>query len=141
MNLRTFAPLALLALASCTPAPQTNAVPPKAQLFEKGMVSAADPRAAEAGAEMLRAGGAQFLVGRKVIVDAATVRQLRTGQFIDHEVGSDEGMRRDVGQRNFGNWLVLPVDRGGSCCAGRFDLGRRNHATGDDPAGHGGGSA
>lgn len=57
MNLRTFAPLALLALASCTPAPQTNAVPPKAQLFEKGMVSAADPRAAEAGAEMLRAGG------------------------------------------------------------------------------------
>jgi gamma-glutamyltranspeptidase/glutathione hydrolase len=57
MNLRTIAPLALLALASCTPAPQTNAVPPKAQLFEKGMVSAADPRAAEAGAEMLRAGG------------------------------------------------------------------------------------
>ncbi len=57
MNLRTLAPLALLALASCTPAPQTATPPPKAQLFEKGMVSAADPRAAEAGAEMLRAGG------------------------------------------------------------------------------------
>jgi gamma-glutamyltranspeptidase/glutathione hydrolase len=57
MNLRTLAPLALLALASCTPAPSATALPPKAQLYEKGMVSAADPRAAEAGAEMLRAGG------------------------------------------------------------------------------------
>lgn len=57
MNLRILAPLALLALASCTPAPQTTALPPKAQLYAKGMVSAADPRAAEAGAEMLRAGG------------------------------------------------------------------------------------
>lgn len=57
MNLRTIAPIALLALASCTPAPSATTLPPKAQLYEKGMVSAADPRAAEAGAEMLRAGG------------------------------------------------------------------------------------
>ena len=57
MNLRTLAPLALLALASCTAVPQSSAPPPQAQLYEKGMVSAADPRAAEAGAEMLRAGG------------------------------------------------------------------------------------
>ena len=57
MNLRTLAPLALLALASCTPAPSATTLPPKAQLYDKGMVSAADPRAAEAGAEMLRAGG------------------------------------------------------------------------------------
>ena len=57
MNLRTLAPLALLTLASCTPVPQSSAPPPQAQLYEKGMVSAADPRAAEAGAEMLRAGG------------------------------------------------------------------------------------
>ena len=57
MNLRTLAPLVLLALASCTPAPSATTLPPKAQLYDKGMVSAADPRAAEAGAEMLRAGG------------------------------------------------------------------------------------
>ncbi|MEO7385129.1 MAG: gamma-glutamyltransferase [Novosphingobium sp.] len=51
---------ALLALASNAEARTAHyhhhpAAPPA--LFEKGMVSAADPRAAEAGAEMLRAGG------------------------------------------------------------------------------------
>ena len=56
MNHRFLTPLAVLALASCAPAPATNA-PPVASVYEKGMVSAADPRAAEAGAEILRAGG------------------------------------------------------------------------------------
>ncbi len=46
-----------LALASCAPAPSSTTPPPKAQVYEKGMVSAADPRAAAAGAEMLRDGG------------------------------------------------------------------------------------
>ncbi len=57
MKIRFLAPLAVLALASCAPAPQSATLPPRAQLYDKGMVSAADPRAAEAGAEMLRAGG------------------------------------------------------------------------------------
>ena len=46
--------LAPLALAACATVPAEAPRPPAAA---KGMVSAADPRAAEAGAEMLRAGG------------------------------------------------------------------------------------
>lgn len=58
MNLRLlFSATAALALAGCAAAPQTAAPPPKAQAYEQGMVSAADPRAAEAGAQMLRQGG------------------------------------------------------------------------------------
>ena len=50
-----FAPLAL---ASCTAATQTaSAPPPTTQLFAKGMVSAADPRAAGAGTMILSQGG------------------------------------------------------------------------------------
>ena len=50
--------LAPLALASCTVATQTaSAPPPQTQLFAKGMVSAADPRAAAAGTAMLAEGG------------------------------------------------------------------------------------
>ncbi len=50
--------LAPLALASCTAATQTaSAPPPQTQLFAKGMVSAADPRAAAAGTAMLAQGG------------------------------------------------------------------------------------
>lgn len=44
-----------VALSVATPAPAR--APRSPQVFTKGMVSAADPRAAEAGAEMLRAGG------------------------------------------------------------------------------------
>lgn len=58
MNRRIFMLFAgALALASCTPAPQAASLPPKAQIYEQGMVSAADPRAAEAGAAILRQGG------------------------------------------------------------------------------------
>ena len=46
-----------LALAGCATTSTPAALPPAAQAFERGMVSAADPRAAEAGAEILRAGG------------------------------------------------------------------------------------
>ena len=51
--------LAPLALASCTAASQqtASAPPTKAQTYQAGMVSAADPRAAEAGVSMLRQGG------------------------------------------------------------------------------------
>ena len=55
-----FAPLAL---AGCTAATQTVSAPPPTtqapttQIFAKGMVSAADPRAAEAGTTILRRGG------------------------------------------------------------------------------------
>ena len=44
-----------LLLAGCATTASTT--PPAAQLYPSGMVSAADPRAAEAGAEMLRQGG------------------------------------------------------------------------------------
>lgn len=64
MRTRLFFPLiASLLLPACAamqaPAPVASAAPPAAaaSLFEQGMVSAADPRAAEAGAEMLRKGG------------------------------------------------------------------------------------
>lgn len=57
MTIRLLAPLAVLALASCAPAPSAQTAPPPATVYETGMVSAADPRAAEAGAEMLRQGG------------------------------------------------------------------------------------
>ena len=50
--------LAPLALASCTAATQTASAPPPAtQLFAKGMVSAADPRAAGAGTAILAQNG------------------------------------------------------------------------------------
>src|SRR5947209_12814538 len=53
----------LVALAACTAArtdaaqPRPSAVAPVSAPLSKGMVSAADPRGAEAGAEMLRQGG------------------------------------------------------------------------------------
>ena len=50
--------LAPLALAGCAAATKTaSAPPPKTQLFAKGMVSAADPRAAAAGTVILAQGG------------------------------------------------------------------------------------
>ena len=50
--------LAQLALASCTAATQTASAPPPAtQLFAKGMVSAADPRAAGSGTAILAQNG------------------------------------------------------------------------------------
>lgn len=50
--------LAPLALAGCATNPSAqSAPPPTAQAYDAGMVSAADPRAAEAGVEMLRQGG------------------------------------------------------------------------------------
>ncbi|MGH6787364.1 MAG: gamma-glutamyltransferase [Novosphingobium sp.] len=50
------APLVLAACTAGTAARPVASLPPR-QTFAAGMVSAADPRAAEAGAEMLRAGG------------------------------------------------------------------------------------
>lgn len=52
----TLLPAAALALAGCTTITAQTA-PPPAAIYETGMVSAADPRAAEAGAAMLRQGG------------------------------------------------------------------------------------
>ncbi|MCC6827471.1 MAG: gamma-glutamyltransferase, partial [Novosphingobium sp.] len=46
-----------LAACATTPAQTTRAAGPPDPAFEKGMVSAADPRAADAGAEILRKGG------------------------------------------------------------------------------------
>ncbi len=54
-------PIALIAASLLVAAPadakHSSAARAKSVVFERGMVSAADPRAAEAGAEMLRAGG------------------------------------------------------------------------------------
>lgn len=51
--------LAPLALSACATTAQTGqtTLPPKAQAYDAGMVSAADPRAADAGVQMLRKGG------------------------------------------------------------------------------------
>ena len=61
MQMKTLALLiAPLALASCAPAPETNsqaAQQSSAVRLEAGMVSAADPRAADAGVQMLRQNG------------------------------------------------------------------------------------
>ena len=62
MVARFLAPFAALALAACATAPAPRPAPTIGQLDSaavgtRGIVSAADPRAAEAGAEMLRAGG------------------------------------------------------------------------------------
>ncbi len=46
-----------LLLSACTAAQHTSSIPAAPALFDHGMVSSADPRAAEAGAEILRAGG------------------------------------------------------------------------------------
>jgi gamma-glutamyltranspeptidase/glutathione hydrolase len=57
MNLRFLAAIAAPLLAgACATVPVTTA-PPTPALYASGMVSAADPRAAEAGAAMLRQGG------------------------------------------------------------------------------------
>jgi gamma-glutamyltranspeptidase / glutathione hydrolase len=61
MHRRLFLAATALALAPtpllARPAKAPATAPAPAPVFEKGMVSAADPRAAEAGAEMLRKGG------------------------------------------------------------------------------------
>jgi gamma-glutamyltranspeptidase/glutathione hydrolase len=58
MTLRKIlAPLAVTALAATAPISPALARPAAPPIYAKGMVSAADPRAAEAGAQMLRAGG------------------------------------------------------------------------------------
>src|SRR5690349_6642742 len=58
MRFRLLTPIAaFLALAGTAPAARPASPPRPSTLLGKGMVSAADPRAAEAGAEMLRRGG------------------------------------------------------------------------------------
>lgn len=54
---RLLAALAVPLLAGTLSAPPATARPPAARVYPQGMVSAADPRAAEAGTQMLRAGG------------------------------------------------------------------------------------
>ena len=54
---RVIAPLAALLLGACASVPLPQAAAPGAELQSPGLVSAADPRAAEAGAAMLRQGG------------------------------------------------------------------------------------
>ena len=49
--------LAPLALAGCATTHAPASAPPPAQAYDAGMVSAADPRAADAGVQMLRQGG------------------------------------------------------------------------------------
>src|SRR5689334_20613860 len=58
MRFRLLTPIAaFLALTGTAPAARPASPPRPSTLLGKGMVSAADPRAAEAGAEMLRRGG------------------------------------------------------------------------------------
>ncbi|MDG2004131.1 MAG: gamma-glutamyltransferase [Novosphingobium sp.] len=76
-----FLPLiASLALGACATAPATAPVTanPPAQ-FEKGVVSAADPRAAEAGAEILRKGGSATDAAIAVMVALTVVEPQSSG--------------------------------------------------------------
>ncbi|QGN55206.1 gamma-glutamyltransferase [Novosphingobium sp. Gsoil 351] len=63
MSHRLLIPFAALALSACATLPATTTAPPRigqldsATAGAQGIVSAADPRASQAGAEMLRAGG------------------------------------------------------------------------------------
>ena len=72
-----------LLLAGCASTQTTNPSQPAptrtAGTFEKGMVSAADPRAAEAGAEMLRAGGSATDAAIAVLVALNVVEPQSSG--------------------------------------------------------------
>lgn len=68
--------LAPLLLAGCATTQQAR---PLATSFDKGMVSAADPRAAEAGAEMLRAGGSASDAALAVLVTLNLVEPQSSG--------------------------------------------------------------
>ena len=71
--------LAILALALLPDAPAlARGAVPQAK-FEHGMVSAADPRAAEAGAEMLRAGGSAADAALAVLVALTVVEPQSSG--------------------------------------------------------------
>lgn len=77
MQHRLLAPLAAaLLLAGCATTPPTAT---RAPVFEKGMVSAADPRAAEAGAEMLRAGGSATDAAMAVLLALTVVEPQSSG--------------------------------------------------------------
>ena len=69
--------LICLLLLSASPALAKGAAPQV--LFERGMVSAADPRAAEAGAEMLRAGGSATDAALATLLALGVVEQQSSG--------------------------------------------------------------
>lgn len=69
-------PLLLAACASARPSSVSSHAPPA---FERGVVSAADPRAAEAGAEMLRAGGNATDAALAVLVALTVVEPQSSG--------------------------------------------------------------
>ncbi len=76
MNVRA----ALLLIACTLSAPAANARSSTAKVqFEKGVVSAADPRAAEAGAELLRAGGSATDAALAVLVALTVVEPQSSG--------------------------------------------------------------
>jgi gamma-glutamyltranspeptidase / glutathione hydrolase len=77
MHHRPFARFALALLFAGLPA-AAQARSPSA-IFERGMVSAADPRAAEAGAEMLRAGGSATDAALAVLVALTVVEPQSSG--------------------------------------------------------------
>ncbi|MDE2435027.1 MAG: gamma-glutamyltransferase [Sphingomonadales bacterium] len=74
--LRTPLPI-LAALLAVSPAPARSPVAPQA--YPRGMVSAADPRAAEAGAEMLRAGGSATDAGIATMLALTVVEPQSSG--------------------------------------------------------------
>ena len=76
MHHRSFAVFALALLVGSNPGvSQARSAP----AFERGMVSAADPRAAEAGAEMLRAGGSAADAALAVLVTLTVVEPQSSG--------------------------------------------------------------
>ena len=73
----SFAPLVLL--AGCTTAGRVVTTPLVSQVYAKGMVSAADPRAAAAGTEMLRRGGSATDAAIAVMLALSVVEPQSSG--------------------------------------------------------------
>jgi gamma-glutamyltranspeptidase/glutathione hydrolase len=78
MQHKLLAPLAAaFLLAGCATTQQTSTT--ASAVYDKGMVSAADPRAAEAGAEMLRAGGSATDAALAVLLTLNVVEPQSSG--------------------------------------------------------------
>ncbi len=117
MSRRFFLPLLAAAfLSACATAPAS--APPVASapapLFDKGMVSAADPRAAEAGAEILRKGGSATDAAIAVMVALTVVEPQSSGiggggffvrGSVDGDVETLDG-RETAPAAAYGGWFL-----------------------------------
>ena len=81
-----------LALAACATAPASPTVVPTAPpaIISKGMVSAADPRAAQAGVDVLRQGGNATDAAIAVMLALTVVFVLAQGLYLSRHIQDPE---------------------------------------------------